>query len=876
MEKANNKINRSQRNFRGSNFADYTKILFPAFLIMFSFSILAEEKPNFAVNGKLRSEQGSFPDGWDTRTFDGFTYDRSGGHDGTGAVGIPSGTKSVNMRQGGYKLVPGEKYKLSVWVKTKDFEMERGGFVIINAGWYSSRGIDKFDKNSDWKLYEAVVYPPQARGDGTFALCFFALQTKGTIQISDLRFEPVSEKAAKDTVVASSNLKFYNVIPLHPRLYHIPLSSPKLEMMFPYMRDTKKECLVTVNKAGKMILNKRYVLPESGVFTIDLSGLEPAVMELSAKVVSAKNGEKIWENKFVIRIFQDEKLDLSKIKWKNSLVMELSKEPLKLKNTEKKIKFSNPRRACVYVLLKNKSGEMKNISCKIPSGYDSPEKKNGGVDRIEYMRLLPKGNYELIVKADEFDGAVDICSIPELLIYGAPNKPAPGSDPRIDRNFTKEYIFPNCTTILSGFFREGVSDNDCGFRQYNHFNVTWLNSKPDEKLMVERYKKVAVRKNCTAIALDELGFFSKSAGLYACLRAIRQVGTDTDIKNYFWLIGKPFQRGIHTDLMSSIINSGRGTGRMLSELYCHQQATQKKAEAYLNDKLSCKYLRKFYPESIPAYGYIFAVFTRPQNVMVEQCSFVDEKYYLEMQLHKIATEEEFKGLSLVGYYGTHISDEESIRWAMKLIRHYAIEGHTDKLSDQYGFTYITPYLANTDFNNGLKHWQVKGDVRPENCSGYGRTVHFSCSGGCDNVAVFRRSNKTPNKITQKIQGFVPGRLYSLRYIVVDYNDLLNSRPNPRVLNIFPEFEKNTVTIIPGRTDHYYYTAWRTTRGRNAARVNQHKYVFRAEKPELTLTLADWKNGKPAGPVGEELAVNFIRLQPYYPDGKENLPPFTKH
>ncbi|MDD5727726.1 MAG: hypothetical protein PHV59_04095 [Victivallales bacterium] len=214
MPKVNDKINRikeSQRKTGKSNFysltsyISYRKILFLLFIMTFSFSLLAEEKPNFAINGKLQSKQGSFPDAWNTATFDGFIYDPSGGHDRTGSIEIPSGTESVNMRQGGYKLVPGEKYKLSIWVKTKDFEMKRGGFVIINAGWYSSRGIGEFAKNSDWKLYEMVVYPPPARGDGSFALCFFAMKTKGTIQISDLCFEPVSEKAAKETGVASSN-----------------------------------------------------------------------------------------------------------------------------------------------------------------------------------------------------------------------------------------------------------------------------------------------------------------------------------------------------------------------------------------------------------------------------------------------------------------------------------------------------------------------------------------------------------------------------------------------------------------------------------------------------------------------------------------------
>lgn len=49
-------------------------------------------------------------------------------------------------------------------------------------------------------------------------------------------------------------------------------------------------------------------------------------------------------------------------------------------------------------------------------------------------------------------------------------------------------------------------------------------------------------------------------------------------------------------------------------------------------------------------------------------------------------------------------------------------------------------------------------------------------------------------------------------------------------------------------------------------MNHHRIVFRAKAPTAKLTISDWaEDGKPGGPVGQELICNFIEVQPYLGD-----------
>lgn len=92
-------------------------------------------------------------------------------------------------------------------------------------------------------------------------------------------------------------------------------------------------------------------------------------------------------------------------------------------------------------------------------------------------------------------------------------------------------------------------------------------------------------------------------------------------------------------------------------------------------------------------------------------SFFQQNLSWNKVFYKWANDPEFQDLAGVGFYAWHNGNEESLRWAAKLIRHYVIEGNTEDLAVKYGYLYLPGHLKNGDFEEGLAHWTAKGSVK---------------------------------------------------------------------------------------------------------------------------------------------------------------------
>jgi hypothetical protein len=52
-------------------------------------------------------------------------------------------------------------------------------------------------------------------------------------------------------------------------------------------------------------------------------------------------------------------------------------------------------------------------------------------------------------------------------------------------------------------------------------------------------------------------------------------------------------------------------------------------------------------------------------------------------------------------------------------------------------------------------------------------------------------------------------------------------------------------------------------GEYKAWLSSHEKVFRAKSGAAKLTISDWASDDgPGGPVGQEIALNFVEIQPY--------------
>jgi len=86
---------------------------------------------------------------------------------------------------------------------------------------------------------------------------------------------------------------------------------------------------------------------------------------------------------------------------------------------------------------------------------------------------------------------------------------------------------------------------------------------------------------------------------------------------------------------------------------------------------------------------------------------VDYKVWMDMQFRHLATDPAFEGLYGLMEYTCGYADEETVRWAARLYRHYGIEGQKELLSNRLGFSYRLAHLENPDFETGTQGWTVQ-------------------------------------------------------------------------------------------------------------------------------------------------------------------------
>ena len=132
----------------------------------------------------------------------------------------------------------------------------------------------------------------------------------------------------------------------------------------------------------------------------------------------------------------------------------------------------------------------------------------------------------------------------------------------------------------------------------------------------------------------------------------------------------------------------------------------------------------------------------------------------------------------------------------------------------------------------------------------------------DTALWMKRSRVRPNVVSQEIKSLQPGRLYSLRLFTADGRDL--SVKQEHAVSIAVEGasvlrEKCFRHVFANSYSHHYgpyndkHNAW----------MNYHWMIFRATGDRATLRISDWASAaEPGGPVGQELLVNLVQVQPF--------------
>ena len=156
------------------------------------------EIPNLVNNAYFRMGGKDFPPpGW--VSYGGGSYGPSY-HEGRSVHLTGSEHKGVALRQNGVVLIPGERYRMSGYIRGGEFtgKME-GQIVVAGPAWTNARGYFFTDKEikPDWQYFEVVFTPEPSKSGEYEAIIYRTGAGGGWIEVDRLIVEGLTEKAIK-------------------------------------------------------------------------------------------------------------------------------------------------------------------------------------------------------------------------------------------------------------------------------------------------------------------------------------------------------------------------------------------------------------------------------------------------------------------------------------------------------------------------------------------------------------------------------------------------------------------------------------------------------------------------------------------------------
>lgn len=243
---------------------------------------------------------------------------------------------------------------------------------------------------------------------------------------------------------------------------------------------------------------------------------------------------------------------------------------------------------------------------------------------------------------------------------------------------------------------------------------------------------------------------------------------------------------------------------------------------------------------------------------------LDFKVFLDQQFHHVATHPAFKGIYGVCLYSLNSTTDEMCRYAAALVRHYCIDGKTDRFNRG---PLRLDHIQNPGFEQGLEHWRVRpaapGSVRPMAVEDlpFRNTVTDRAVPHEKTVLCTVRSDAAPNRVSQEMTGLTPGRYYSVRVMTSDIDDLARKTPVPASISI------DGADIIDSESmDRAWSSAFTAPTGEASVTAGWtfRLRVLRASSGRATLTLSDWSTpASPGGDIGHRVVWDFIEVQPFH-------------
>ena len=818
--------------------------------VLAAFCVNAEVKlgDNVLLNGRLETDQTDLPLYWQANGPAGVvTWKPSDGPGGLPCVSFrnPKGRKAeVTLRQFGIHLVSNALYRISIQVRTKDFQSRSHGAVAINQGWYWANGVNAFPTNTDWTCLTQKFRAGNS-SNGQYSVAVYAINFSGELDVADFRLEALDDAACAGTQPSGADKasKAPRLVPWNVNLREIPRAKPQANFRF-FGKIPANDSLTLVLAVGddSSAVVRVPLIPSRSGTAISLPAGCPDQGRLSVRVVD-KVGTVLCDERYAYRVVDP--VDTSAHRRLNNFVTEV----LSAKG-DGTYAFSTTRDGWIFAATPGQEVLL-----------DGKKVIDAATPRGETFRNIPYGRHTLVVKGAPADTPVVVRQIAEIFNY------CPGANSFVTENkpydweFQKRYAHRAVTTQNGGSI---PSEHRAWFREQGYL---WLANLGTTKLVdVDDLTK---RLNGAAgltlpwydgVTCDEQ-FFGQEEMIDWYTRGLKAYTNPSNRLVYTWIVGKPGAPGVDHAFLSASREASDGHGRVLFEAYCRTKATEQEARAYLENYVSDTILkyREWCPGIEANAGICFGNFNQIPILSLTHHPEVDYKYYLDMQLQYAATDPAFKGLGCTGYWGSYYADRELHRWSFALLRHYCVEGATDLLSKKFGFTYLPGHLVNGDFRGSLDGWTATGDVTTGEHKGFGSKSQNRWGGNGELGDTFAVFNSSAATLAQTIRGLVPGRTYCLQFATFDVDDVKANRLAPRefairaTLGAGAEIDAARSWLHVDRRKNGRYA-----HNNGVARINLRHVVFtaRATEVELVLDAAGAKSG-------ERLGVNCVSLNPFY-------------
>ena len=515
------------------------------------------------------------------------------------------------------------------------------------------------------------------------------------------------------------------------------------------------------------------------------------------------------------------------------------------------------------------------------------------------MRHVPKGRHTLRVTG-EGDFTVEkltVKRIPELIHCGLGFNSQIKSYGVYDMDFLKRDILPNVTTLIvpnniklsetavTNWQNQGkrfvaeVGINGQAMTAEEHFSywTSFLEKAPFlDGIIVNEFIVNRPAAEWAALTPERLARMEKERQQYQQYgEAIKKLQADPRFRNkmFYGYVGgsgkKLNQEIIGTNFVRTILDCGY---RIALERYLHEMSSEKGSREALQlfvDGIADWEAKE--PGVRNQMMIAFGLFSMPPGSINKQPN-VDYHVWMDQQMNLAANHPALSGLAGLEWWTSTLADEETVRFVGKLYRHYAIDGRTNLMTADPLFL---THIQNADFEKGTEGWTVRpaeeGSVAGKSFPRYGRIEGRYMGLGRppdpehigDTFLWTRRSEKAPNIFSQTIRNLKPGRLYSMKMLSCDYNDLI--KPKARKV----EEAKPIVRVTIDGVDVDAKKSFRETYSSSPEPqipvcITYQWKVFRAKTDTALLTVSDWEDEKESGAGhGQEQAFNFVEIQPYW-------------